>query len=164
MLCNFLQMNSPLNILTNLRFTWPSQFLKVSVVGQTQAQSRYLPGQLHWLSLKWLPPFPFLAVSPAPSTASVRPHRQIHWHQNQTFLHRFPISKLSKLPNSYMHVNINWQFFPCHFISESCFLELQFLKTDNTYALQMCTNSVKCDTFVTWAKTLPNNILHDITF
>lgn len=101
-----------------------SQFLKVSVVGQTRAQSRYLPGQLHWLSLKWLPPFPFLAVSLAPSTASVQPHRQIHWHHNQTFLHRFPISKLRKLPNSYMHVNINWQFFPCHFISESCFLEL----------------------------------------
>ena len=57
---------------------WPSQFLKVSVVGQTQAQPRYLPGQLHWLSLKWLPPFPFLAVSPAPSTPFVQPHRQIH--------------------------------------------------------------------------------------
>ena len=56
----FLQIKSPHNILTNLRFTWPSHFLKVSVVGQTQAQSRYLPGQLHWLSLKWLPPSLFL--------------------------------------------------------------------------------------------------------
>lgn len=73
---------------------------------------------------KMVTSLPFSCSLPCSSTASVQPHRQIHWHHNQTFLHRFPISKLRKLPNSYMHVNINWQFFPCHFISESCFLEL----------------------------------------